>query len=272
MLPPHTLELQQALEAARLAADFALAEYEAFVVIPDAPAEISTHVDLGCQTRILDHLRGLYPDDGFLCEESTPGARVAGTTGRVWVIDPIDGTRGFARKTGEFSVMIALTIDGVPTIGVVAEPVQDRVTYAIKGWHCVVQVGATSSPWARANVSDQADLAAATLTQSHTTPGKPPKPVVAALQPGRVIETYSAGVKLAQVARGEADLYVNDYLNFNDWDVCAGHVLVEAAGGRVTLFDGSPVTYGDPTPRRRGLVATNGYVHAAAVARLATLG
>ena len=267
-LAPFAAELLAAVEAARLAGAFARAEYDQFAPVPDAPAEISTHVDLGCQTRILDRLRRQFPDDGFLCEENTPGARVAGTTGRVWVIDPIDGTRGFARKTGEFSVMIALTVSGVPTVGVVAEPVQDRVTYAVKGSECrVLTADVGSQAW----VSARLDLAAATLTQSHTTPGKPPKPVVTALGVGRVVETYSAGVKLAQVARGEADLYVNDYLNFNDWDVCAGHVLVEAAGGRVTLFDGSPVTYGDPAPKRRGLVATNGYLHTAAVARLAGL-
>ena len=71
---------------------------------------------------------------------------------------------------------------------------------------------------------------------------------------------YSAGVKLAVVARGEADVYVNDYSGFNDWDVCAGQVLVEEAGGRVSLFDGSNVAYGGSTVRG-GLVASNGKLH-----------
>jgi 3'(2'), 5'-bisphosphate nucleotidase len=84
-----------------------------------------------------------------------------------------------------------------------------------------------------------------------------------------VLETYSAGIKLAMVARGDADLYVNDYPNFHDWDVCAGHVLVEEAGGTVTEFGGEPVEYGSPGKRqRRGMVATNGKLHADVVARL----
>jgi 3'(2'), 5'-bisphosphate nucleotidase len=101
-----------------------------------------------------------------------------------------------------------------------------------------------------------------TLVQSRTKPGGPPKVGVRTLAPGRVIETYSAGVKLAIVARGEADVYVNDYDGFHDWDVCAGHVLVEEAGGRVSLFDGRPVVYGAAGAKQRnGLLASNGRVH-----------
>jgi fructose-1,6-bisphosphatase/inositol monophosphatase family enzyme len=58
------------------------------------------------------------------------------------------------------------------------------------------------------------------------------------LKPARVVETYSGGVKLAMVARGDADLYANTYTNFHDWDICAGQILVEEAGGRVGPFPG----------------------------------
>jgi 3'(2'), 5'-bisphosphate nucleotidase len=108
-----------------------------------------------------------------------------------------------------------------------------------------------------------------TLVQSRTRSGGPPKIGVRALSPGRVIETYSAGVKLAIVARGEADVYVNDYDGFHDWDVCAGHVLVEETGGRVSLFDGRPVIYGAAGAKQRsGLLASNGKVHDEVVRRI----
>jgi len=89
------------------------------------------------------------------------------------------------------------------------------------------------------------------------------------LRPARVIETYSAGIKLAQVARGDADLYVCDYDRLHDWDLAAGHILVEEAGGRVTDMDGGQLTYGrQPPVHERGIIATNGALHDAALAEL----
>jgi 3'-phosphoadenosine 5'-phosphosulfate (PAPS) 3'-phosphatase len=89
------------------------------------------------------------------------------------------------------------------------------------------------------------------------------------LQPGQVQETHSAGVKLALVARGEADLYVNHYPNFHDWDICAGHILVEEAGGVVTGLKGQPIHYGRPgAHQRHGLLAASAALHPLALERM----
>ena len=220
----------------------------------------------GAQERILSHIRAKYPADGILAEESTPGSGDGPKSERVWVVDPIDGTRGFARKTGEFSVMIALAVGGEPVVGVVREPVIGRVTYAVKGAGCWSMTGDSLAE--SEAVSRKADLSDATLAGSHG----PTKAVVSAVKPGRVVETYSAGIKLAMVARGEADLYINDHAGFHDWDICAGHILVTEAGGAVSLFDGTPITYGGAQVRRGGMVATNGVLHDEVVKRLAGLG
>jgi 3'-phosphoadenosine 5'-phosphosulfate (PAPS) 3'-phosphatase len=83
----------------------------------------------------------------------------------------------------------------------------------------------------------------------------------------RVIESYSAGLKLALVARGDADLYVNTYVEFHDWDIAAGHLLVEEAGGRVSGLGGETLRYGQPGAwQRHGLLGSNGLVHDAALA------
>ena len=252
-------ELAEALAAADAAGRHIRTAYETFVAIPDAPASITTHVDRESQEIILQHLRAAFPDDGLCAEESTPTLLDCPTgTSRVWVVDPIDGTRGFAVKNGEFSVMIGLTVDGRPVVGVVLEPVAGRVTYAAAGSGCWARTG-DGEP-ARCAVSDRRSATGLTLVQSRTRPGSRPKLGVRTLDPERVLEMYSAGLKLAVVARGEADVYVNDYSGFHDWDVCAGQVLVEEAGGRVSLFDGSPVVYGKTTVRG-GLVASNGRVH-----------
>lgn len=261
------MELREALAIAGRAGDFIRAEYEAFVPIPDAPSHISTHADTGAQEMILTHLLAAFPGDGFCAEESTILKSAAVNPERIWIIDPIDGTRGFARKNGEFSVMIGLTVRNIPVLGVVHEPIQHRTTYAVAGGGCFVRIGnAEPIPvW----VSDCVSLAAARLTTSHLTPNKPPKPVIRKLSPGTIHQTYSAGVKLALVARGEADLYVNDYPEFNDWDICAGQILVTEAGGIVSEFDGGEVQYGRTGAKRcGGMIATNGKLHPETIAKL----
>jgi 3'(2'), 5'-bisphosphate nucleotidase len=263
----YTRELREALAVAAVAGEYLRAEYAAFEPIPNAPAHITTHADRESQEIILKHLRAAFPADGLVAEEKTATlADAPANPDRQWVIDPIDGTRGFAIKNGEFSVMIGLTVGGRPVVGVVLEPVTDRLTYAAVGHGCWKKDG--DRPPTRVGVSDAATLAAAALTQSHSKPGKP-KPVATKLQPAKLIETYSAGIKMALVARGEADLYVNDYPEFHDWDICAGEALVIEAGGVVTEYNGQPVRYGlAGAKRRNGMVASNGKLHDEAVSKL----
>jgi 3'(2'), 5'-bisphosphate nucleotidase len=117
-------------------------------------------------------------------------------------------------------------------------------------------------------VTTTADISHAVLVQSHSKAGKRSN-VDRALGTAKVLETYSAGVKLALVARGEVDLYVNTYGNFADWDICAGHLLVEEAGGKVTELRGGPVHYGQAGfSQRGGLIASNGVLQGEAVGRL----
>ena len=264
-------ELHEALAAVALAGEYARREYEAFKPIPNAAASISTHVDHEAQQIILRHLRTAFPDDGICAEEKTPLAETAqNNTHRVWVVDPIDGTRGFAMKNGEFSVMVGFTVNQIAVLGVVLEPILHRTTYAALGQGCWMKVGEEAPR--QCHVTALPTLEKAVLTQSHSKPGQPPKSVVTSLQPVQIIETYSAGIKLAMVARGEVEMYVNDYRNFHDWDICAGHILVEEAGGRVSLFNGQPVTYGGiGAKQRRGMVATNGHIHSEVVERLSTI-
>ena len=215
MLYEH--ELTVALKTAAAADRLIMDHYAKLVVIPDAPANISTDTDRQSQETILQCLHAVFPNDALLAEENTPTAAATPKSGRrIWIIDPIDGTRGFARKNGEFSVMIAFVEDGKVVVGVVTEPAKDRRTYASLGNGCWIQDG--SAPAVRCHVTAVAELADATVTQSHTKPGAPPGKELRALAPKRVIETYSAGVKLAQVARGEADIYLNTYDACHDWD------------------------------------------------------
>ncbi len=260
-------ELSAALVAAERASELIRREYESFVAVPDAPASISTHVDKASQDLILKFLHEQFPRDALCAEESIPGYESIPKSGRrAWVVDPIDGTRGFAKKVGQFSVMIGLLVDGSPVVGVVAEPAQKRVTFAQLGGGCYTTTG--DETMTRCQVSDRT-ASDFVLVQSWSKPGQPAKPVQQ-LRPAKVLETYSGGVKLAMVARGEADVYPNTYEAFYDWDICAGHVLVTEAGGTVTDLAGNPIAYqAADFSQRKGLLASNGPMHAEFVKRLA---
>jgi 3'(2'), 5'-bisphosphate nucleotidase len=269
----HDRELETALEAARRAGHYLQEEYVRFQAIPDAPADISTDADRRSQEIILETIRAAFPSDALCAEEATATlAAAAHTGGRLWIVDPIDGTRGFARKNGEFSVMIAFVADGAIAVGVVYQPAAARLTYAVHGAGCWRRDGDAATPTA-CRVTAVSDLAACTLTQSRSrTPGKRSR-WAEALAPARVVESYSAGIKLALVARGEADVYLNTYEAFHDWDICAGDILVTEAGGRVSGTGGQVLRYGVAGAwQRDGLLATNGALHEAALAVIAKSG
>jgi 3'(2'), 5'-bisphosphate nucleotidase len=264
-------ELAAALQAAQLAGEFLVAAYARFQAIPDAPSDISTEADRASQEIILEALVRHFPQDAFCAEEQTArGAQLATSGARLWIIDPIDGTRGFARKNGEFSVMIGFVNDGLLGVGVVGEPARNRLTYASQGDGCWRRDDGSEKVACR--VSTIADLALARLTQTHSRRPEIPSPAAAALRPAQVVESYSAGIKLALVARGETDLYANDYRAFHDWDICAGHILVSEAGGLVSGLHGETLSYGKPGAEQRfGLLASNGLLHAESLVRLASL-
>lgn len=262
-------ELHVALEAVRRAGQAILEDYARLEVIPDAPASITTETDRRSQEIILQCLKDAFPVDGFCAEEKTETLAQAAQTGpRLWIVDPIDGTRGFARKTDEFSVMVALVDHEAIAVGVVSEPAHARLTYAVRGGGCWRRdlKEAMAQP---CRVTPVAHLAVATLTQTHSHKAAQSSQEVRALQPARILETYSAGIKLALVARGEADLYLNGYDSCHDWDICAGQILVEEAGGRVTNLLGEEPRYGLPgAVQRHGLLASNGILHGIALATL----
>jgi 3'(2'), 5'-bisphosphate nucleotidase len=269
MPPLYEKELAVALAAADRASKVIIERYADFQAIPNAPASITTDVDRQSQEVIVGVIKEAFGTDAFCAEETTEQyGQLAGSGPRLWIIDPIDGTRGFARKNDEFSVMIAFLHQGELAVGVVAEPAKRRLTWASRGQGCWRRDGDATTPTA-CKVTNTVDLLEASLVQTRSRDPGVPTPEVRALRPVRVLETYSAGVKLALVARGEADLYVNNYSGMHDWDVAAGHILVTEAGGHVTGLGGQPVHYGtEGAWQRHGMLASNRKLHDVAVGRL----
>jgi 3'(2'), 5'-bisphosphate nucleotidase len=261
-------ELAVALEAADVAGKYLLDEYARFQVIANAPAEITTEADRQSQEIILRRIRAAFPEDALCAEEQTASLAGKPATGsRLWIVDPIDGTRGFARKNGEFSVMVAFVHERQLALGVVAQPASGRLTHAVRGGGCWRRDSGAAA--VRCCVSPCQTMAEAILVQSHSRDPQKKSAEVQALSPARVVESYSAGIKLALVARGEVDLYLNTYQAFHDWDIAAGHILVTEAGGAASGLKGQSIHYGLPGAwQRDGLLASNGLIHDEAVTRL----
>ena len=103
----HDRELEVALEAVRLAGTHLVEAYARFRAIPNAPANITTDADRQSQEIILQHILANFPNDALCAEEATATLASRPHVGaRLWIVDPIDGTRGFAQKNDEFSVMV----------------------------------------------------------------------------------------------------------------------------------------------------------------------
>lgn len=216
----------------------------------DAKADGSpvTLADAKAEQIILPALAVLTPDIPVISEE----AAAAGESpdfgdGPFWLVDPLDGTKEYLSRNGEFTVNIALVIDGAPVLGVVFAPALGRL-YA----GCGAPGPGAAVQWTA--VEGTHDIAvrqppAAGLTvvgsRSHGEADK----TAAFLSRFTVAETISCGssLKFCQIAAGQADLYPR----FGPtclWDTAAGHAVLNAAGARVETADGQPLTYG-PRPK-----------------------
>jgi 3'(2'), 5'-bisphosphate nucleotidase len=199
--------------------------------------------------------------------EELPSSGETLTAPRLWLVDPIDGTKDFIRGSDGFSVMIGLERHARPVLGVVHQPAIDRTFFATPdgGAHVVFE-GATRA----LAVSAIASAGEARLVASASHRSADIDRVKATLGIDNELNVGSVGVKLCLIALGVRDLYVNPQAKTKIWDTCAPEAILTRAGGRLSDLFGAPVDYGE-LRQRRGLVASNGHVHDEVVAKLAPL-
>jgi myo-inositol-1(or 4)-monophosphatase len=255
ILRDYGMELATSIDAARAAGAVIR---EAFgkdqAVTFKAGDDPLTAADTAADRCIRERLRAAFPADGWLSEEGD--ARAGNRPGRVWVVDPLDGTREFVQHIPELAVSVALMIDGRPAVAVVYNPIRDLLMSATLG-------GGVTLDGRSAGVSSAADLATAVVVASRSEVGRGQwSPYEARC---RVLPTGSVAYKLALVACGEADATIS-LAPKHGWDVCAGVLLVEEAGGTVSLLDGSGLGSLSPAGLIDGLIASNGRLHEQLVA------
>jgi 3'(2'), 5'-bisphosphate nucleotidase len=264
--------LETLLAVARSAAEVILEVYDRpFDVQLKRAREPVTAADRRANGLICAALAERFPGVPVVAEESDPEAfRGFRSAPRVLFVDPLDGTREFIARNGEFAVMIGL-LDGARAVaGAVHAPVAGRSWVGAPGTGAWRVDG--DGAWVPVRVSPESDLGRARLVASRSHRSASLQRALVALGGASVRALGSAGLKGAEIAQGSAEAYVDTGAGTKRWDACAIDALVTAAGGRVTDTRGAPIDYRGPDlANRQGLLVTNGAVHDAVVARLGSM-
>jgi myo-inositol-1(or 4)-monophosphatase len=231
------------IAAARFGTDF-----QRWEKVPGQPV---CDVDLEVDAYLRDQLTALDPDAGWLSEETVDlSDRIERR--RLWVVDPIDGTRDYVRDRPGWCVSVALVEDRVPVLGALAAPLRKELWTASRG----------QGSWRngeRLRVSDRTELAGARVPADSLP--KVDRDLVPVSKPN------SIALRIAMVAAGEADLLATLRWGF-EWDIAAAALIAEEAGATVTGALGQPLAFNTASGEAFGvLIATPG-IHAAAVERL----
>jgi 3'(2'), 5'-bisphosphate nucleotidase len=261
--------LAAALEAARVVMRVYAAPFDVQFKSKDDPVTVADHE---ANALLCAHLAREYPGVPIVAEESDPAAYAGfGDAEAAWFVDPLDGTREFVARNGEFAVMVGLAERGRATVGVVVAPAWGRVFVGVVdegAW----EVGADGALRA-IHVSTRDTLHGAKFVVSRS---RAPERVTRVIESvgGRPPSPHgSAGLKGVLIATGEADVYLQPGRAGMRWDACATDALVRAAGGMLTETGGAELDYRNgEIENARGMIATNGTVHRAVIEALAKEG
>lgn len=215
------------------------------------PGELVCDVDIAVDAYLREHLAALDPDAGWLSEE-TVDASDRYERRRLWVVDPIDGTRDFLRRRPGWAVSVALVEDRVPVLGVLAAPQRGEL------WTAAAGQGAWRNG-ERLRVSGRTGLVGARVPADQLP--RADADLVAVPKPN------SIALRIALVAAGEADLVASFRWSF-EWDIAAAALIAQEAGATVTGALGQPLTFNTASGQAFGILAATPDIHAAAVERM----
>ncbi len=216
------------------ATDFAVAGKQ-----DDSPV---TEADRRAEGLLEAALARIAPGFPIVSEEAVCGGQVPVLAERFWLVDPLDGTREFIARNGEFTVNVALVERGQAVLGVVLAPAQGRLFAGAVGAGAFVEdASGRRTPLACRRVPE----AGLTVVSSRS---HGDREALDAYLAGRMVAArvnVGSSLKFCLVAAGEADLYPR-FGRTMEWDTAAGHAVLRAAGGRVAGLDGAELCYGKP--------------------------
>jgi 3'(2'), 5'-bisphosphate nucleotidase len=211
-----------------------------------------TLADHAANNTIIRALHACFPGDPILSEESADSSEPLAAD-RLWIVDPLDGTKEFLAQNGEFAVMIGLAVAGEAVLGVVYLPEDQTLYGAARGMGAWVERDGKRRPLLRAPLSLDA-TPRLLISRSHADPVV--AEIKAALRINAAAPCGSVGVKCSRIAADTSDLYVHTAPYLKEWDTCAPEVLVREAGGIVSDCLGQPLRYNKPNPMQpHGMMA-----------------
>lgn len=201
-----------------------------------------TNADHAAHHILLAGLTKLTPDIPVVSEEGDLAANQHNIQSNAfWVVDPLDGTKEFIKQNGQFTVCVALVINGKPVLGVVAAPALSEIYYGGYGiGSYVIHADGAKS------VLHVAAEPTGVVYGSISHPNNETSEYIAANFAAAKIEECGSQLKFMKIAAGLGDAYPRLSTTMRIWDVAAGHAIVEGAGGTVTRPDGAPITYESP--------------------------
>lgn len=210
-----------------------------------------TRADMASHHWIVDALTSQFSDIPVLSEESAeiPFDQRKEWT-RFWLVDPLDGTKEFIKKTGEFTVNIALIDQGEPVLGVVYAPAIDLLYSAAKGLEAIKQPHSGERIRMSVRTPDPACLS---IVASRDHAG----PMVKALLerfPDASTRSMGSSLKFCLVAEGEADVYLRDVPTM-EWDTAAAQCILECAGGSLTDLEGNRLCYNKESVKNPAIIS-----------------
>jgi 3'(2'), 5'-bisphosphate nucleotidase len=244
--------LEIALRAALAGGEAAMRVYaDPFEVTHKDDKTPVTEADLASERVIVAMLTAAFPDIPIVSEETVPDSGFESPAARFWLVDPLDGTREFVARNGEFAVLIGLVEDGRPVLGVVHGPAVG-VTYTAHGPGTAMRRrggGAFEAIRARPPAS-------AGIVVVHSRTHENSRRLAEYFEGRAVIERQKCGsaLKFGVLAAGDADLYPR-FGTTMEWDTAAGQAVLEAAGGHVFGLTGEPLGYGKPGLKNDGFLA-----------------
>ena len=230
--------LETAIVAARLAGQHAMEEMNFIKTSVKGEDELVTQADAQCQKIIIDRIKENFPDHGFIGEEGSEGKLFKqpprGDEQIWWIIDPIDGTNNFAHGMLLFVVSVAAVYKGYPIAGVIFEPATESMYTAVKD-------GETQLNGRRIQASDEAmDKISSVGLDSHLDYGEDiPGWACQIIKRTRYRNLGTTALQLAYVAKGSMAATITDTPKI--WDIAAGAIIIESAGGIVTNWKGEKI-------------------------------
>jgi 3'(2'),5'-bisphosphate nucleotidase len=191
-----------------------------------------TLADRNAEAIILERLARAFPEIPVLAEEEAAAGRIPALGNRFFCVDPLDGTRGFVQRNGEFTVNIGLIEDGAPVAGVIYAPVPRLLYYGARGEGAFRVRGGGGEEPIRPRVRPASGLTAVG-SRSHASHGTAEKGAHLGIAE---FVASSSSLKFCLVAEGTADVYPR-HGTTAEWDTAAGQAILEAAGGRVMALD-----------------------------------